>query len=350
MKIITKMELTPGMVLAEDIVFNNKILYKAGTKVDALLIEKLQRYTILCVSIMEDIDLATTHYEIMHLNENFKAFEKAHGIALYQYKNEIKRFVYTGVKPDDDVLMKIFDDLYSYISSAPVLLDYLYNLMPNEDELTYTHSLNSALLAGALADTIHMKAEERRILILCGFYYDIGKLQLPYEILWKPDKLTREEFALVKKHPLIGYMFVRTKDMDEHVKHSILMHHERMDGSGYPYQLMGDKIDVYARYIGIIDTYIAMASPRSYRGALTPLQILGNFEKCLGQYDPELLMPLMKRVADAQIGTKIQLSDGTVWEVFIIHPNVFSRPILKNEKNEFLDLLERPDLEIVKNI
>ena len=78
MKTITKMELTPGMILAEDIIDQGRTLYSAGTKVDSLLIEKLNRYSILCVTIMEDIDFASTHYERMRYNENFKSFEKAY--------------------------------------------------------------------------------------------------------------------------------------------------------------------------------------------------------------------------------------------------------------------------------
>ena len=68
------------------------------------------------------------------------------------------------------------------------------------------------------------------------------------------------------------------------------------------------------------------------------------------QYDTELLLPLMQRIADAQIGTTVQLSDDTVWDIFLIHPGRLSRPVLKNEKNEFLDLVENPRLEIVKNL
>ncbi len=68
----------------------------------------------------------------------------------------------------------------------------------------------------------------------------------------------------------------------------------------------------------------------------------------LAKYDAELLVPLMKRIADAQIGSRVQLNDDSVWEVFIIHPDRFSRPILKNEDQQIIDLMERPDLEIVK--
>lgn len=350
MKTITKMELKPGMILGEPVIDKGRILFDMNTKVDEHMIQLLNRHDILCVTIKEDVDLATTHYEKIRFNENFKAFEKTYNVLLSQYKAEMKLFLYTNVKPADEVLLGIYNELYGYISSGAVLLDYLYNMMPNEDELTFSHSLNVALLAGAFADWLAMSEEDKKTLILCGFYYDIGKLRLPYDILWKPGKLTAEEYELVKNHTIIGYMMVRGLDLNEHVKNSVIMHHERLDGSGYPYHISGANIDIFARYIAIADAYIAMASPRAHRSAFTPLQILGNFETSLIKYDVELLLPLMKRIADAQIGTTVQLSDDSVWNVMIIHPNKFSRPILRNEKDEFLDLFSRTDLEIVKNL
>ena len=195
-----------------------------------------------------------------------------------------------------------------------------------------------------------MRPEDKNILILSCFYYDIGKLRLPYELLWKPGKLTDEEYDMVKKHPEIGYSILSNTTLDRRIKNAVIMHHERMDGSGYPYHMKGSKIDIFARYVAIIDTYIAMASPRTYRNALTPLQILGNFEKDMLKFDSELLIPLMKRIADAQIGSTVQLNDESVWEVFVIHPGKLSRPILKNENNQILDLMENPQLEIMKNL
>ena len=223
-------------------------------------------------------------------------------------------------------------------------------MIPNEDELTFNHSLNSALLAGTFADWLEMSPEDKETLILSGFYYDIGKLQLPYNILWKPGKLTEEEYEQVKKHPVIGYSIVRNSLLNDHVKNAVIMHHERLDGSGYPYRMSGGKIDVFARYVAIIDSYLAMASPRTYRNALTPLQIIGDFEKNMDKFDVELLMPLLKRIADVQIGSHVKLNNNTIWEVFILHPQKLSRPILKNDANQFLDLLERPDIEIIKSV
>lgn len=348
MKVAAVMSLTSGMVLGEDVVALNKVVYPAGTTLDQTAIDKLKRYSVMCVTVMEDIDFASTHYERIRFDEDFKLFEQNYNAALTRYKSLIYSFWQTGKQMPDNDLLQIYRDVFVNISSGAVLLDFLYNKMPNEDELTFSHSLNSALLAGAIADWLSMGEEEKNILILCGFYYDIGKLQLPYELLWKSGKLTPEEIKLIQSHPVLGYSMVRGLNLDNHVKNAVIMHHERLDGSGYPYHMQGQKIDIYARYMAIIDAYIAMASPRSYRSAFTPLQILANFEANLSKYDVELLMPIMQRIADAQVGTRVQTNDDRVWEVLILHPNKLSRPLLKSDDKELMDLMQHPELEIVK--
>jgi len=350
LKVVATIALTPGMILGEDIVFQGNVVFPSGTQLTRPIIDKLNRYGIMCATVMEDIDFAKTHYEKIRFDDAFKRFEATYNSVLMRYKFSIFSFLKTGVQVPDHALIEFYDEIVKTISSNATLLDYLYNMMPNEDELTFTHCLNSALLAGAVADWISMDAESKRTLILCGFYYDIGKLQLPYTILWKSGKLTPEEFRMVQTHPIVGYNLTRNLMLNEHVRNSIIMHHERLDGSGYPYRLVGQQIDAYARYIAIIDAYIAMGSPRSYRNALTPLQILGNFEADMSKFDAGLLIPVMKRIADAQIGAKVQTNDNRIWEVLIIHPNKFSRPILKNEENELLDLAEHPEFEIVKMV
>lgn len=351
MKSVARMELQPGMVLGEDIMHQGNVLYKTDTVLDQAAIDKLKRYSIMCVTIKEGIDLATTHYERVRYNEHFKKFEQKHSTNLYRYKQLMTDFLAAdgGFIPDGELLI-LYNDLRSTYNTGTTLLDFLYNLMPNEDELTYNHCLNAALLAGIFAEWIQMNQEDKEILILSCFYYDIGKLKLPYEILWKSGKLTPEELAVVQKHPALGYQLLNNTSVNQRIKNVTAMHHERMDGSGYPFHTKGNKIDVFARYVAIIDTYIAMASPRSYRSAMTPLQILDSFAETREKYDAELLLPLMKRISDAQLGTSVQLSDESVWEVFMIHANKYSRPVLKNEENQLLDLLKHPELEIVKNV
>ncbi|MCM1100439.1 MAG: HD domain-containing protein [Clostridium sp.] len=351
MKDVAWISLTPGMVLGADIISQDKVIYPAGTELNQLIIDKLKRYSVMCATVMEDIDFASTHYERIRFNEDFKLFEQNYNAALLRYKLMMGAFLETGTPVKDADLLRLYNEVYVNIPSGAVLLDFLYNMMPNEDELTFSHCLNSALLAGAIADWLNMNDVDKRTLILCGFYYDIGKMKLPYDLLWKSGKLTPEEFKIIQTHPVVGYSLVRGLDLDPHIKNAVIMHHERLDGSGYPYHMQGQKIDVFARYMAIVDAYIAMASPRSYRNAFTPLQILGHFEENMYRFDVELLMPIMQRIADAQIGSRVQTNDERIWEVLIIHPTKYSRPLLKSEdNNELVDLLRTPGLEIVKMV
>jgi len=351
MKSLARMELRPGMVLGEDIINQGSVLFKADTVLDEAVISRLSRFNIMCVNIKEAADLASTHNEKVRQSESFKAFEEKHSVNLYLYKQLMIDFLEASNRfiPSME-LFAIYDDLKSTYNTGTTLLNFLYNLKPNEDELTFNHCLNSGLLAGVFAEWLGLSGKDREMLILSSFCYDVGKMKLPYEILWKPGKLTEEEFAIVKKHPALGYQLLNNPKINVHIKNVAAMHHERMDGSGYPFHIRGNKIDIFARYVGIIDTYIAMASPRSYRPALTPLQILDNFNENSDKYDAAILLPLMKRISDAQIGTSVQLNDGSIWEVFMINPNQYSRPILKNSASQVLKLLDHPELAICRNV
>lgn len=349
MKDIARIALQPGMTIGKDIFnYHNELLFPAGTKVDETILAKLARHSIMAVPIMEDVDFATTHFEKIRLSEGFRTFELQYNHCLISYRNAMNNFVLDTVPVDTDFLMSIYHTLASLAPNGNLLLDYLYNMVPNEDELTHTHCLNSALIAGVFADWLSMSPSDKEILILSGFFYDIGKLKLPYELLWKPGKLTNIEYATIKTHPVLGYEMARTQSLNPHILNAIFMHHERCDGTGYPSGLKKEQIDIFARYMAIIDAYEAMTSARTYRHSLTPLEVISRFEKeGLQRYDEVLLRPILKRIADSQIGLTVKLSDDSQWEIFVINPAKLSKPILKRNDTEFLNLAERPDLEIV---
>ena len=345
---VARTALQHGMILGEDVIRQGTVICPAGTVVDDTVVERLKNCSVMCVTVRDQIDSAATRFEKIRFNESFRLFEQKHTSGLIRYKQLLNEFLSGGVPVPDQTLLALYDDLCSTYPGGSVLLDYLYNLVPNEDELTYNHCLNSALLAGAFADWMGLSGEKKDILILSCFYYDIGKMQLPYELLWKPGKLNENEYELVKKHPVIGYSLLEKTDLDQRIKNAVLMHHERMDGSGYPDGLKGSDIELSARYVAIIDTYIAMASPRSYRCALTPLQILGNFEQNMQKFDTALLLPLAGRIADAQIGSTVQMDDDSVWSIEQIHEDDLSRPVLIAQDGRRLDMAKDRQREIMK--
>lgn len=355
MKTIARIALQPGMELGEDI-FNNQgeIVIPAHTIVDDTIMMRLARLNIMAVQIMEDLDYATTHFEKIRYSEPFREFEKKYHELFAKYKEMMNGLANYGIPVDTNELLSIYETLACQVKSNTLLLDYLYNMVPSEDELTHTHCLNSALIAGVFADWLSMSPQEKETLILCAYFYDIGKLKLPHNLLWKPGKLNDVEFAQIKTHPLLGFQMVQNQtNLSPHVIKSILMHHERCDGTGYPSKLKMHQIDPYARHISIIDAYEAMTSPRSYRQSLTPLQVVARFEDSgLVQYDYEILRPIINRIADSQIGLTVKLSDDSMWEIFMLNQSRLSRPVLKRTnpetgEMEFLDLLKRQDLEIL---
>lgn len=351
MKIIARMSLQEGMILGEDVKDSHgNVLCAAGTKITEKVINRLNRYSIMCVTVMEEIDFAQTHYERMRFDSTFKAFEILYSDSLNRYKEMMTIFLNTGIVIDSNKLLSLYHNVMSAVPGNAAIFDYLYIRIPNEDEMTLTHCFNSALIAGTFADWLMLSEEEKNTLILCGFYYDIGKLMLPYHLLWKPGKLTAEEFEQIKSHTVTGYKLLRLHSIDSQIKRTVILHHERLDGSGYPYGFKNEEIDFYSKCISIIDTYEAMAAPRAHRLSIPPLNILAHFEESLTQYDVEILMPIMKHIANIQLGTNVELSDESVWEVFILNNHKLSRPILRNEKSEMLDLTTRPDLKIVKVI
>lgn len=348
MKDIARMALENGMVLAEDVYsYQNKLLYPKDTEVDEAVIARLSRYSIMVVSIKEDVDYATTHFEKVRLSSEFKTFELTYNNCMAIFRKLMKGFVEQGNPVKMSSLMDIYAKIASRARSGEQLLDYLYNMLPSEDDMTHAHCLNSALIAGVFGTWLNLSQEDILLLVQCGFFYDIGKLKLPQDLLWKSGKLTDLEYAKLKTHTMIGFDLLKNCDMDEHVIKATLMHHERCDGSGYPSKLRSAQIDIYAKYIAIIDAYEAMTSARTYRQSLNPFQVIANFERDgYVKYDESILRPILSHIAATQLGFNVRLNNDVEAEIVQINPNDLSRPLLKSEDKE-IDLSKEPDLDIV---
>ena len=348
MKNVARMALEKGMVIGEDVYsYQNKLLYPKDTVVDEAVISRLTRYSIMVVSIKEEVDYATTHFEKVRLSSEFKTFELTYNNCMAIYRKMMKSFVEEGKQVNMQSLMDLYVKISSRARSGELLLDYLYNMLPSMDDMTYAHCLNSALIAGVFGTWLSLSHEDILLLIQCGFFYDIGKLKLPQDLLWKPGKLTDLEFTKLKTHTMLGFDILKDCDMDEHVIKATLMHHERCDGTGYPSKLHSSQIDVFAKYIAIIDAYEAMTSARTYRLSLNPFQVIANFEwGGFDKFDESILKPILSHIAATQLGLNVRLSNDVEAEIIRINEENLSRPILKSKDQE-IDLAKEYDLNIV---
>ncbi len=150
-------------------------------------------------------------------------------------------------------------------------------------------------LAVKLGNAVGLHENKLDELKLLAVLHDIGKIAIPDSILFKPGKLTDEEWKIMKTHPEIGYRIAVLSPELIPIAEAILTHHERWDGKGYPKGLWGVDIQVTSRIISIVDTFDAMTHKRVYKDALSEEEALREIEHCAGnQFDPVLAMKFVE--------------------------------------------------------
>jgi PAS domain S-box-containing protein/putative nucleotidyltransferase with HDIG domain len=158
------------------------------------------------------------------------------------------------------------------------------------DPYTAGHQRQVATLASAIADEMGLTEDQKGGIRMAGLIHDVGKIQVPAEILSKPSQLSDIELTIVKTHPLAGYEILSGVEFPWPVAQIVLQHHERLDGSGYPLGLHGQDILLEARILAVADVVEAMASHRPYRPAHTLEEALDEISRNRGTfYDPEVV-------------------------------------------------------------
>lgn len=341
-------EVKDGMIIGENVTIGDKVVIKKGTKVDSVVIRQLVAYKLMAISIMEEEDFAETYYGKIKVSRAFRQFEQDYTANLVAYKVAVDSFIYKKVPFRLDDLLQIVKNLVPNDMTGKTLFAYLYLHTPKEEELTYAHGLNVALTCKIFAKWMGLTEKETEELCLCGFLYDVGKFMIPSDILWKPSKLVRMEYDLVKTHAYHGYYLLShySRNVSDHILNATLQHHERADGSGYPQGITGNEMDPYARIMAILDVYEAMTSSRPYRSPKCPYQVIQIFEETgLQQFDVQFIQLFLKHVVDELIGNRVLLNDGSSWEVMMNNANTYSRPVLSRD-GEILDLSKNRELYI----
>jgi PAS domain S-box-containing protein/putative nucleotidyltransferase with HDIG domain len=189
-------------------------------------------------------------------------------------------------------LKKTFEDTVNALVSA----------LERRDPYTAGHQKEVANLACAIAVEMRLSKDKIDGLRLAGLVHDVGKIQIPTEILGKPGHLSETEFLMIKIHPRVGYDILRGIDFPYPIADIVLQHHERMDGSGYPEGLSGEQILLEARILAVADVVEAMSSQRPFRPALGIGMALEEVSKHRGRlYERRVVNALLRLVKENRI-------------------------------------------------
>lgn len=351
-KRISIYELKPNMILAEDLMLNGLTLVPKKVSLNAMMIKKIfdfypsnttYIYTdekkIIAPSIQtpEQQNLIETENLLNHFSNN-----------VYKFLESIEGNSKLDLTEIRTMSKEILDNNNNYSS----ILKNITNSR-NVDEYLTRHSVNVAFLSSMLGKWLKLPQKDLTLLTYAAFLHDIGKVKVNQKILNKPSKLTRAEFEEIKKHSVYSYELVRNIPyLDESVSLAVLMHHERLDGSGYPLHLKDAKINIYAKIIGIADTFDAMTSDKVYSKKLNPFKVLEIMQhEGIATLDYYCLTTFINQMLNYYTGETVKLSDNRIAKIVKTDINNISKPLISIDLNSsssiFIDLNLEKDLFIL---
>jgi putative nucleotidyltransferase with HDIG domain len=193
-------------------------------------------------------------------------------------------------------------------------LEALVNALEARDQETKGHSVRVAHYMLNIAEALGVRPGTQQYVDMQhgALLHDVGKIGVRDAVLLKPGALTPEEWALMRKHPEIGYHILREVKFLQGSAEIVLAHHERWDGAGYPYGLAAEDIPLGSRIFAVVDTFDTMTSDRVYRAALTPEDALEEILRCNGsQFDPRVVEAFLD-IYDDWILEREKLHSGPV--------------------------------------
>lgn len=294
--------------------------------------------------------------------------------------SDCQREVYASVRTNFEAIMQETTaqlDVSRFQDSISGLFDYLKqsvhgNVLLHKldafDNFLMSHSANVGYLSLLLGMQIERYIIEERamksardakdltVLGMGCLLHDVGKMRIPAEILNKPERLTDEEMAVIKQHPIYGYEMVKGR-VPAAAAQIVLNHHQRFNGQGYPPRVDGDtgevlpplvgkQIPVFSRIATIVDIYDAATTARCYSGAKQPVQVLHEMRTwCEGFFDPVIAEAFYQLVPPFPIGQVVGLSDGSEAAVVDFNPRRPIRPKVQVLRDPYGDRVNDPSLQ-----
>lgn len=207
-------------------------------------------------------------------------------------------------------VMPLIDEIRDSVERNSRALTSLVRLK-SKDEYTFMHSVAVCTLMVNFARQLEMDDATIRAMGVAGLLHDLGKMAVPQAILDKPDRLTDDEMITIRSHPVRGHALIgNNPEIPDIARDVCLHHHEKIDGSGYPFGLAGDEISLAARMGAICDVYDAVTSDRPYKKPWTPSTALARMSSWQGHFDERLMQIFITSLGQYPSGALVRLDDS----------------------------------------
>jgi HD-GYP domain-containing protein (c-di-GMP phosphodiesterase class II) len=272
--------------------------------------KQFKAHEVTWVEILKEMDEDPPELELKKKKQALQSYMHAM-VAVKEVAQKVSQRSVAGIRKARRLAQTMVDlvlDDESLMLGLTTIRDY--------DDYTYTHSVNVALLAMALGKRIGMSQILLEQLGICGMFHDLGKVEVPKEILLKPDMLNTGEWDEIRKHPVIGVHRVlqlhASREMKSRAALGPFEHHLNYNLTGYPKTHFVNKVTLFGKILRIADTYDALTSERKYRPrAFSPIEALQLMWSKVGEdYDPILLKIFVNMVGLYPVGTILKLDTG----------------------------------------
>lgn len=311
----------PGMVLNEDLTADGHLLLPRGAIVKPSYIPQL---------VARGVCMVNVHAERSLYKEIIKNPVERFYTEAYEDISIIIDSLKTGIIPDSSQLFTLVDNILDKVFTHRNSLLLLTGLRSKCDYY-YAHSLDVCIYSLIAAITLNLDCEETVKVGLGALLHDIGKTRIPDEIILKKGSLSKEEFDLVKKHPEYSYRLAESIFGKNHdIAKMILQHHERCDGSGYPYRLKCDEIGFDSQILAAADIYDALTSDKVYRKKILPHEA-AEYLLCISNslINPIITEVFLKNIAIYPKGCQVLLNTNEIAIVLDSNTKMPLRPILE---------------------
>ena len=324
MRLVNTRYVQEGSVLARPVINSaGRVLLQSGVRVTDSYIKRLitMGYDVLFIQDDRLIDVE------FHMSITGQTREVA-----YKTIQQVSNYIESGMQ-GSLVVAKVRSSIQQMINDLLFSTDILGNLsdIQGYDDYTFHHSVNTTIIALVLGIASGYSEQKLIELGMGVLMHDIGKIEIPEDILNKKTPLTEEEFGEIKLHTSNGFNILRkNKDFSLLSAHVAFQHQEKWDGTGYPRGLKGSEIHEYGRLAAVADVYEALTSKRVYRKAIEPNEA---YEYIVSQanshFEPRLLEIFKKHISVYPSGTGVVLSNGQRGNVVKQNRAFPNRPIVR---------------------